>query len=41
MTIDEIFEDPAVIRLVEAALDGQAREINSLVEHGAFVRKKK
>lgn len=37
MTINDAFEDPAVVRLVEAALDGQEQEIKSLVKKGADV----
>jgi hypothetical protein len=37
MTIDETFEDPAVAKLVEAALDGQAQEIQALVKQGVNV----
>ncbi len=37
MTINDAFEDPAVVRLVEAALDGQEQEIKSLVKNGADV----
>jgi len=37
MTIDETFENPAVARLVEAALDGQAQEIQTLVKQGVDV----
>ena len=37
MTIDETFEDPAVARLVEAALDGQTQEVQTLVKQGVDV----
>jgi hypothetical protein len=37
MTIDETFEDPAVAKLVEAAIAGQAQGIQTLVKQGVNV----